>query len=388
MLNNRYKEKIENHKFEYTRKLLKEKLRLLFYDIATLYFESSEEDELRITSHSKDGKHQHPQIMIGLLVGQNGYLLGYEIFEGNMSESKTLIPVLERFVKQYKIHKPTMVADAALLSQKNIDHVRESRYEFILGGRIKNETDQIKKKIQSLQVLENQPKGINHSNGRLIITFSSKRQKKNFRNRERGIERLEKKIKSGKLTNENINNRGYNKYLQIKVDVSVCINYEKFEKDNLRDGLRGYLTNAEISIQEIISAYNDLWMVEKAFRISKTNLSIRPIYHRLKNRIESHIFICLTAYAVYKEFERLLRENRIDISIDMAIEEIKDIHQITYLLPRSEQPKSKLLKLNSLQNQIVNILWSLGHASHKTGKMCGQPRKSAQCGSNCRSLLT
>lgn len=224
-LNSRYKERIENHTFEHTRKLLKGKLGLVFYDITTLYFESSEEDELRITGYSKDGKHQHPQIMIGLLVGQNGYPLGYEIFEGNMAESKTLIPVLERFVKKYKIHKPTIVADAALLSQKNIDHIRESGYEFILGGRIKNETDQIKKRILSLQVLENQPKEITHSNGRLIITFSSKRQKKDYRNRQRGIERLEKKVKSGKLTKENINNKGYNKYLQIKGDASVCINY-------------------------------------------------------------------------------------------------------------------------------------------------------------------
>lgn len=354
-LHYRYKEKLENHTFEHTRKTLSGKLGLVFYDITTLYFESSEQDELRMTGYSKDGKHQHPQIMIGLLVGENGYPLGYEIFEGNKAETKTLIPVLEKFVKKYKIARPTVVADAALLSRKNIDHLKEAGYKFILGGRIKNETDQIKEKILSMHVLENQPKEIKHTNGRLIITFSSKRQKKDYRNRQRGIERLERKIKSGKLTKENINNRGYNKYLQINGNATVCIDYEKYEKDKSWDGLKGYVTNTEMGIFEVTSAYNQLWRVEKAFRISKTDLKIRPIYHRLKNRIEAHISICFTAYAVYKELERILIENKIDISIDEAIEEINDIYQITYLLPKSKQVKTKLLRLNSIQEKLINL---------------------------------
>jgi len=139
-LNAELKPTIEQTMFDYTRKLLKNKIGVIFYDMNTLYFEASEEDDYRIPGFNKDGKHQQPQIMIGLLVSSHGYPIGYQIFEGNTSETKTLIPVLETFQKKFFIDKSIIVADAALLSQKNIDALQENHYEYILGGRLKNET--------------------------------------------------------------------------------------------------------------------------------------------------------------------------------------------------------------------------------------------------------
>ncbi len=263
---------------------------------------------------------------------------------------------MEKFQNKFKIEKPTVVADAALLSQKNIDQLKKAGYEFILGGRIKNENEQIKRQVLKLGVKENEPKEIKHNNGRIIITYSTKRHKKDFRNRLKGLERLEKKIKSGKLTKDNINNRGYNKYLRLQGSRSVTIDYDKFEEDKSWDGLKGYLTNTTLNRSDVITAYQNLWLIEKAFRISKTDLKIMPIYYRLKNRIEAHICICFTAYAVYKEFERLLKENKINISVEAAVEEIKDIQQLTYLLPKSIQIKTKLLRLNCIQKQILTII--------------------------------
>lgn len=351
----RYKEAIKSQTFRHTREILEGRISTVFYDMTTLYFESSEEDELRIAGYSKDGKHQHPQIMIGLLVGEKGYPLGYEIFEGNKAETKTLIPVIEKFRQKFKIKKPIVVADAALLSQKNIDHLIEAGYEFILGGRIKNENQQIKEKILTLKISENQPQEIKHINGRLVISFSSKRKKKDYQNRLRGLAGLEKKVKSGILTKENINNRGYNKYLKLKGNTSITIDYDKFEEDKSWDGLKGYLTNTSLNKSEVIAEYQNLYMIEKAFKISKTDLRIRPIYHRLLNRIEAHICICFTAYAVYKELERLLKKNKIELSVEKAIEEIKDIHQLKYMLPKSKQVKTKLLRLNDIQKQIIKL---------------------------------
>lgn len=293
-----------------------------------------------------------PQIVLGKI---NGYPLGYEIFEGNKAETKTLIPVIEKFRQKFRIEKPIVVAAAALLSQKNIDHLIEAGYEFILGGRIKNENQQIKKKILTLKISENQPKEIKHINGRLIISFSSKRKKKDYRNRQRGLASLEKKVKSGKLTKENINNRGYNKYLKLKGDTSITIDYNKFEEDKSWDGLKGYITNTNLSKSDVIAKYQNLYMIEKAFKISKTDLRIRPIYHRLLNRIEAHICICFTAYAVYKELERLLKKNKIELSTEKAIEEIKDIHQLKYMLPKSKQVNTKLLRLNDTKKQIIEL---------------------------------
>jgi transposase len=326
-----------------------------FYDMTTLYFEASEEDDFRIPGFNKDGKHQQPQIMIGLLVGKHGYPIGYQIFEGNTSETKTLIPVLESFQKKFNIEKPIVVADAALLSQKNINALVEYKYEYILGGRIKNEAEDIKAKIITLDFEENKPKEIKHKNGRLIVSFSSKRAYNDKKNRDKVLKRLEKRVTTGKLSKKHINNRGYNKYLVLSGELDVKIDYEKYDADGVWDGLKGYMTNTNLSRNDVIGNYCQLWQVEKAFRISKTDLRIRPIYHRLKERIEAHICICFTAYAIYKELERLLKANKIDISVEKAIEQIREIRQLKYTLPKSRLIKIKILQPTEMQELLLNM---------------------------------
>jgi len=354
-LNTELKPLIEQTMFNYTRKLLKNKIGVVFYDMTTLYFEASEEDDYRIPGFNKDGKHQQPQIMIGLLVSNHGYPIGYQIFEGNTSETKTLIPVLEAFQKKFDIDKPIIVADAALLSQKNIDALQENHYEYILGGRLKNETEAIKSKIIKLDVEEGKPGELKSRNGRLIVSYSQKRARNDRKNREKGLNRLEKKLRTGKLTKDHINNRGYNKYLKLSGEVNITIDYEKYEADSVWDGLKGYVTNTHLPRKEVIGQYSQLWQVEKAFRISKTDLRIRPIYHRLKNRIEAHICICFAAYAIYKELERLLRENQIGISPEKALDEIKEIRQLRYILPKSQRVKTKLLQPTEMQSRLIEM---------------------------------
>lgn len=346
---------IEEITFKHTKEILKGKIGVVFYDMTTLYFEASQEDDFRITGFSKDGKHQQPQIMIGLLISNQGYPIGYQIFEGNTSETKTLIPVLEKFQEKFKLEKPIIIADAALLSEKNLCALRSAGYEYILGGRLKNESDTMKKQILSLDTQEGRPKEIVSSNNRLIITYSSKRAHNDCRNREKGLKRLEKKVNSGKLSKKHINNRGYNKYLRLTGDVNITIDYEKFKADSVWDGLKGYVTNTKLSRAQVIENYGQLWHVEKAFRISKTDLRIRPIYHRLKSRIEAHVCICFTAYALYKELERQLKINKVGISPEKAINEIKDIRQLKYILPKSKAVKDKLLRPTTVQAQLLNM---------------------------------
>ena len=306
-LNSKIKSRIEQATFEYTKKLMRGKIGVVFYDMTTLYFEASEEDDFRVPGFNKDGKHQQPQIMIGLLVSAYGYPIGYQIFEGNTSETKTLIPILELFQERFAINKPIIVADAALLSEKNILALQKNGYQYILGARLKNETNEIKEKVLKLGVDEGKPKELKYRYGRLIVSYTSKRAYNDSKNRQKGLKRLEKKVKSGKLSKEHINNRGYNKYLKLSGEIDISIDYDKYETDSVWDGLKGYITNTNLSKGKTIGNYSQLWQIEKAFRISKTDLRIRPIYHRIKERIEAHICICFTAYAIYKELERLLK---------------------------------------------------------------------------------
>jgi transposase len=354
-LNSKIRPNIEQVSFEYTKKLLKGNIGVVFYDMTTLYFEASEEDDYRIPGFNKDGKHQQPQIMIGLLVSIHGYPIGYQIFEGNTSETKTLIPVLESFQKKFNIDKPIIVADAALLSEKNILALQNNGYKYILGARIKNETGKIKAKILQLEVQEDKPSELKNKHGRLIVSYSSKRAYNDRKNRQKGLKRLEKKVRSGNLTKDHINNRGYNKYLRLTGKVDISIDYQKYEADNVWDGLKGYVTNTNLPRKTIIGNYSQLWQVEKAFRISKTDLRIRPIYHRLKDRIEAHICICFTAYAIYKDLERILKVNGIKLSPEKAIEQIKEIRQLRYVLPKSRQVKTKILQPTEMQSQLLKM---------------------------------
>lgn len=358
-LQNKYKERVEKISFEHTKKILNGNITVVFYDMTTLYFEIEDEDDLRRIGFSKDGKFQQPQIMIGLLVGENGYPIGYDIFKGNTFEGHTFLPVLQAIGKKYGFPNPVVVADAGLLSKDNIEILKNNGYTFIIGARIKNEAEAVKKDIfeQTIGLEDGQGVKIKKADGTwLIVTYSSKREKKDSRNREKGLKKLKQQIKSGKLTKKHINNRGYNKFLKITGKLEVTIDEEKIKADSKWDGLKGYITNTELTVAEVVKNYTQLWQVEKAFRISKTDLRIRPIYHQLKNRIEAHICIAFTAYAIYKELERLLEKNKIKFSAKRAIELTQNMYQIVYVLPDSKKQKFKYLKMDDNQQTLFKII--------------------------------
>ncbi len=356
-LNNKLKNKVEQISYSHTLKILKNDISVVFYDMTTLYFEASDEDDLRKTGFSKDGKHQNPQIYLGLLVGLGGYAIGYDIFEGNIYEGHTLIPFIEKITNKFDLNKPVLVADAGLLSKDNINALKDKDYEFIIGARIKNEQGKIKEQLLKKRLEDGQVISIQKQDGtRLIVNYSLKRASKDKHNRNRGLNRLEKQIKKGKLTKSNINNRGYNKYLKMEGHVSINIDYEKFNVDKQWDGLKGYITNSKLKDKQIIENYKNLWHIERAFRMSKTDLKIRPIYHRLRDRIEAHICISFTAYCIYKELERVLVKEKSNLSVKKAAELTQNMYQIIFTLPESKHTKSKLLKMDDQQAELYQIV--------------------------------
>lgn len=356
-LYNTQKDMVQQISYAHTLKILNNYISIVFYDVTTLYFEIDDEDDLRKTGFSKDGKHQHPQIVLGLLVSIDGYPLAYEIFEGNKFEGHTILPVIEAFKDKYKLEKLVVIADSGLLSNDNIKSLQNNGYEFILGARIKSEKQAIKEKILSLNLNKGESQIISkQDNINLIVSYSESRAKKDKANRIRGLKKLEKQIKSGKLTKSNINKRGYNKFLKLEGEIHISIDPDKLLEDEQWDGLKGYLTNANLTKQEAIDNYNHLWKIEKAFRISKHDLKIRPFYHRLHQRIEAHICIAFAAYKVYKELERLLKEMNANLSPEKAIEIAKTIYSVKVITPNKNEIISKTLLLNKEQQHLANLL--------------------------------
>jgi len=355
-LNSKQKEKVQQISYTHTLKVLNNELSLVFYDVTTLYFEAEQEDDLRKTGFSKDGKHQQPQIVLGLLVSSGGYPLAYEMFEGNKFEGHTMLPVIEAFKSKYELKELMVIADAGLMSNDNISELQSKNYQYIIGARIKNETQSIQKQILAASLKNGESAVIiKDENSRIIVSYSDARATKDAANRKRGLQKLEKNIAKGKLTKQHINNRGYNKYLKIEGDIKISIDEQKYKADQRWDGLKGYTTNSKLTKDEIIENYNQLWQIEKAFRISKTDLKIRPVYHRLKHRIQAHICIAFCAYKIYKELDRQLKIKKAEMSPEKAIDIAKTIYRITIQTNFSNTLHSRLYIDKEEQRKLLRL---------------------------------
>ena len=351
------KAQVERISFEHTKKVTGGSVEVVFYDMTTLYFEAAEEDDLRKAGFSKDGKHSCPQIFLGLLVTTGGNPIGYEIYEGNIFEGHTLIPVIEKLASTHGFSHPIVIADAGLLSKDNIKSLEEQDYKYILGARPKNESKVMKEQILGLDMKDGDVFVLDKTKTvKLVVSKTDKRAAKDAHNREKGLARLEKKVAKGQLTKASINNRGYNKYLKMEGEVTISIDMDKFNADAAWDGIKAYLTNTDLSKEDVIANYGNLWYIERAFRMNKSDLRVRPIYHRLRNRIEGHICICFTAYTVLLELERLLKAAGSTLTLARVRETVKTMYRLNYISPNTRRPMSVLLRMDAEQKQVYDLV--------------------------------
>jgi transposase len=273
---------------------------LVFYDVTTLYFESFEEDELRKPGFSKDNKAQQPQILIGLLVTPEGFPVAHQIFEGNTFEGHTLIPVISKFKRKHKIDTLTVVADAAMISAENIIALNKSKLHYIVGARTAK---------LPLKLIREISAKLDHRNGmtvripteeygELICEFSAKRFAKDQREMDKQIKKAKDLLKDPATIKRT-------KFIKPDDDNTYSLHTDLVEKTTLLLGIKGYYTNLGPSVSDrlIIEHYNNLWHVEQAFRIVKSDLQMRPIYHFKQHAIKAHVLICFMALAVCKYME-------------------------------------------------------------------------------------
>jgi len=287
---------------------------IVFYDVTTLYFETFEEDELRKNGFSKDNKSQQPQILIALMVSKDGFPIAYEIFSGNTFEGHTIIPVIKDFVIRNKVKAFTVVADAAMISSENIAQLAENDINYIVGARMGNLSSELLNAVDK-QIDRRDGKSIRIKTelGYLICSYSSVRYRKDSYEMNKQIEKAKQAIlhpsKMRKL-----------KFTKTK-DQHLALNDELIEKTKRLLGIKGYYTNLEESVASdtsIIDRYHELYRIEQAFRVSKSDLQTRPIFHFKEQPIKLHILICFMALAVSKHIEI-----KAGISIRKFLDEVK-----------------------------------------------------------------
>ena len=355
---------VEQVAFEHTKAVMGGQVTVAFYDTSTLYFES-QEDDVRVPGYSKDGKNENPQVVLGLLVGTGGNPIGYELHKGNQYEGATLLPIVKKLEKRFNLSHPVIVADSGLLSAKNIEQLEGEGYEYIIGARVRSMSKADKEAVMKLGLKDGDLKSLTIKDRRHVISMSASRARKDARDREKGIKRLEKRFASGKITKASVNNRGYNRFLTLKGETTVTIDQDKIAEDARLDGLKGYVTNSKIEDKEIVENYRNLAFIERAFRMNKTDLAIRPIYHRLFNRIEAHVCICFTAYTILLELERTLaktadkKNKKPGISIYRAKFLAESLYEIEYVNPYNGKKMSVMLRTD-YDEEVVKILDAIG----------------------------
>ena len=369
------KYKIEEKIYKYSLQKAGGDIVVSFYDVTTLYFESESEDDLRRIGFSKEGKLARPQIQLGLFTTTEGYPLSYEVYDGKKFEGHTMIDVLIKFQKKFNIkNKPIVVADRGMLNDKNIATLEKNGYKYILGAKIKMMPNSLKEQMSNLTFLNdsvthelNISKTVKYKDDednkkefpikqRVILTYSNQRAKKDKNLRDKALERLELKMsQSNTLKKSDLKLSYYAKFLDFKdgCNIQYKLNNSKIKEDEKLDGLKGYITNDNnLDHQIIINHYQNLWHIEKAFRISKTDLKIRPIYHRLETRIKAHILISFVSYAIYKEFEIKTYEIKKELKLSYKI--IRDI--IKHIFAINIDEKIIPLKLSEIQQKFYDAI--------------------------------
>ena len=272
---------------------------LLFYDVTTLYFEAFEEDELRKNGFSKDNKSEQPQILVALMVTKEGFPIAYEVFAGNTFEGHTIIPVVKSFIDKNKIKNFTVVADAAMISAENIQVLKENSINYIVGARLGNLSDELITTIDK-NIIREDGKSImiETDNGYLICSYSMARHRKDKYEMEKQIEKAKHIIA----------NPSKNKKLKFTKanGLQLELNQKLIHKTQKLLGIKGHYTSQEESIvsnDTVIERYHELYKVEQAFRISKSDLQARPIFHYKEEPIKLHLLICFMALVVSKHIE-------------------------------------------------------------------------------------
>ncbi len=319
-------EKLNTLAYNTTKRLFNDKIDVIYFDATTLYFESFSEDEgddaLKKNGYSKDLKFNQPQVVLALMVTKEGLPIGYEAFSGDTFDGHTLIPSLKVLRDKYSIDNVVYVADSGMFNKNNLEELESlegENFNYIVGARIKNLSNDIKEQITDMsnyRELNSEIKVARFTldNGRqLIVSHSTKREKKDYNDRIKGIEKLKKRLQGSKSVKDHLSNQGYKKYLQLEssstCDMSITIDEDKIAKDAIWDGLKGLVVNSDstLSDEEILSQYNNLWQVEESFRITKHDLKIRPIYHFKPRRVRAHLAISFAAYMLTRYLEYRVR---------------------------------------------------------------------------------
>ena len=365
---------IKTKTFQRAQQLIPESIDILFFDCTTLYFESTDTDELRRFGYSKDHRFNTTQVVLAMATNSDGLPLGYELFEGNKAEVGTLLACLDSWKKLFNIGSVCFVADRAMMSEANLASLDASAYQYVVAAKLRSLPQELKSEILLEQNYNATLLGdelawageFSYKQRRLIVSYKKSRAKRDAIQREQVLNKINKTLGSEGNTQKLITNQGVKKYTKTEASKTV-MDEVKIAQDMAWDGLHGVITNIkEASHATIISRYARLWKIEESFRLNKCTLSMRPIFHFKTERIHAHIAICYMAFAVLRHMEYTVNLTQ-KISPQFILEELMEVQSsilkdtVTgkqYRMPgRFSQTASKIYKaFNIVKDQRIKVI--------------------------------
>jgi transposase len=352
--------------------LIDQKVDILLYDVTTLYFESFSPDELRNFGFSKDCKFKETQLVLALITTPEGLPVSYKVFPGNTQEAKTLIPTIKALKNEFSIENIDFAADRGMFSEANLKALEEEKLSYVVAAKLKNMPKNLKQDILKIKddndENEFRVRESSYKNRRLVVVYSPARAAKDKKDRARLVERIEKIAdKNGQVELKKlVKNSGTKKYLRFENEnkKSATIDREKIQQEESWDGIFGYITNSEAPAEKIIERYKSLWVIEESFRINKTDLKIRPIFHHKGHRIKAHLEICFLAYALARQLMYCYQvQNGESVSFRVIRNELLAVqasllvnlrNKEKYIIPSKATPVAKrLYRLVGLKRSLV-----------------------------------
>ena len=326
------KQTIEDYLFYRTKNLFNLSLDVVFYDVTTFYFESVKKDSLKDFGFSKDNKLNEVQVVMGLLIDKNGMPVGYELFPGNTYEGKTLEKSLLKLKERFKIDRIIVVADKGMNSKINLEKIKDMGFRYIVSSRLKSMNKELLKKVLFKEDFINDKnydyKKMELKDKNLIVTYSEERAKNDAKKRDKLIKKaMEYTLKPSLIKASN--KRGGKRFIENTGECSYSLDEDAISKDKMFDGYYAVETNdLELSPKEIISNYGMLWKIEESFRIMKSTMEVRPVFHWTEERIKGHFMVCFLSFLLERNLEFKLKEKNIDCSPERIKEALNSMNLV------------------------------------------------------------
>lgn len=389
------KEEIEECLFQQNRNLFNMQVDVVFYDVTTYHFESQKaDDQLLDFGFSKANKVNEVQVVMGLIIDKEGRPVGYELFPGNTFEGKTMLNLLEKLKKLFMLNQVIIVADKGLNSKINLKEIKDRGFDYILSAKIKNMSRKAQKEILSDEGYKSKitepinsadtkkkeeiyrTKVLDYENNvefeeeetkkkkrvvlkeKMVCIYSSKRARKDQRDRERAIEKANKILEQkdyGLLKQK----KGYKKYIKSEKeatenkDEKYILDEKRIKEESRFDGYSAIeYSRLDLEPDEVIKQYYNLYRVEESFRILKSTMRTRPIYLRTPKHVSGHFAMCFFAFLLERDLEIRLRKRDIEFSPE-RIKEALNTMEFSHI-----QLEKESLFLKGKHNELASKIFS------------------------------